>query len=136
MPDPTIGFSSKFGITNGAGGFTDVAHIISINGPSRSRTAVNATNMQSPNGYEEFIAGMRNGGTVNVTLGYYPATSDAIVTAFDAGKQDYQITAPNGIRLQFTAIMTSDSPEMPLDDRMTRSCDLQISGKPSILASL
>lgn len=132
----TIGYGSRFGITDGAGGYTNVAEVIGFNLPVRTRTAVDATHMQSPDGYMEFIAGMKNGGTFSINIAYTPAVSDVIVAAFEAGLQGYQFTHPNGVRLQINAIMTSDAPEAPLDDRMTRSCEFQVSGKPVILAAV
>ena len=70
---------------------------------------------------------------------YWEGTRDHDVSqniaALLAGKDNYQITAPNGIRWQMAAICTEYAPEAPLDDKMTASLTFKVSGKPTLAAA-
>jgi predicted secreted protein len=134
-----IGLGSKLGIesgTLGSGTYVDMAEVTSIKFPNLSRDTIDATHMASPDGFREFIAGLSDGGEFSVEVNYIAAVADPLMAALLAGADNYQITAPNGIRWQMRAICTEYAPEAPLDDKMTASLTFKVSGKPVILASL
>lgn len=131
-----IGYGSVFGIYDGVSAYTAVAEVTSITPPGRSRDAIDATHMSSPNRYREFIAGLLDAGEVSISINFVPAVSDVIITAMEAGVGTFQITHPNGVRLQFSAVVTNYEPDVPLDDKMAATITLKVSGKPTLLASL
>lgn len=128
-----IGYQTLFGIKNGGGTYDNVAEVIRVKPPSYSRDAVEATNMDSADSFREYVAGLMDGGEVQIELNYVPATSDVLVAAMVAGAGNFQITMPNGVKFQFRAIVTSYEPDTPLEDRMTASATFKISGKPTLV---
>lgn len=63
-----IGYGTTFKIGNGASPnvFTSVLEVKSVNGFGFTGNEVNATHMESPNGYEEFVGGLKTGDTLTV----------------------------------------------------------------------
>lgn len=125
-----IGYSTAFGIKNGGGTYDDVAEVTRVKPPSYARDAIDATHMESPDRFREYIAGMMDAGEVSIDINYVPSTSDVILAAMTAGAGDFQITMPNGVKFQFKAIVTGFEPEAPLDDKMSATATFKVSGKP------
>ena len=131
----TIGFGASFGIWDGAT-YVDVAEIVGINQGQRSRPPHDATHLQSPDGYREFIPGIVAGGEVSLTFNYLPANEVALLAAFEAGAGQFQITAPDGQMMRFWAVSTLFEPgALEIDEKRTGSASLTISGKPTIHAA-
>lgn len=129
-----IGYGAKFGIGDGADPevFSDVAEVTSINGFGFTRAEQDATHLQSPDGFEEYIAGMKSGRPVTITMNYVPTDNDVIVTAFEAKKGNYQITAPNGVMMRFAGFVTEyDTGEMNTE-KMTATATFRPTGKPTL----
>jgi hypothetical protein len=132
-----IGYGSKLGIEGVTPGvYVDMAEVTSLTFPALSRDTIDATHMASPDSFREFIAGLMDGGEFSAEVNFVPVVADVLVAALLAGADNYQITAPNGIRWQMRAICTEYAPEAPLDDKMMASVTFKVSGKPTILASL
>lgn len=126
-----IGHGSQFSIYNGAT-YDAVAEVTSISSASFSQDAIDATNMDSTDGYREFIGGLRDAGEVSITINYIPSASDVIIAAFASTTlKTYKITHPNSVTLTFTGIVTSYQPDVPLDDKMSATATFKISGKPT-----
>lgn len=126
-----IGHGSQFSIYNGST-YDAVAQVTSITPAGWTQDAIDATNMDSTDGYREFIAGLKDAGEVQISIDYVPSASDQILAAFaSATQKTYKITHPNNVTLTFTAIVTSYQPEVPLDDKMTATATFKISGKPT-----
>jgi hypothetical protein len=49
-------------------GAVAIAEITSISGPNLTRGTIDVTNLDSTNGYREFIAGFRDGGEVTLSM--------------------------------------------------------------------
>lgn len=128
-----IGYSTTFGIKNGGGTYDNVAEVTKVKPPNYSRDAVDATHMESPDRFREYIAGLMDAGEVSIELNYVPATSDVLVAAMVAGKGNFQITMPNSVRFQFEAIVTGWETDAPLDDKMVATATFKVSGKPVLV---
>lgn len=131
-----IGYGAAFAIYDGVSSYVAVAEVVNITPPGRTRDAVDATHMASPNKYREYIAGLLDAGEATIEINFVPAVSDVINTAMEAGVGTFQITHPNGIRLQFSAVVTNYEPDMPIDGKMVANVTFKVSGKPTLLASL
>jgi len=131
-----IGFDSSFGIEGGTPDQFDIlAEVVSIQPLGMTRDAVEATHLKSPEGWKEFIAGLKDGGEAVIGLNYKPAHNGALVTAFEAGKGRFQITFPNGMTMTFTGIVTAFEPGELNGDKMTASLKIKCSGKPVLAAA-
>lgn len=129
-----IGYGSSFGIHNGSA-YVDVAEVTNITWPGYARDAIDATHMASTDSFREYIAGLMDAGEATIEMNFVPSASDVIVAAMVAGVGMFQIEHPNGVKLQFSAVVTGYEPGMPLDDKMTASATFKVTGKPTLAAS-
>jgi len=113
--------------------------IVKMAGPIEKMDMKEATNMLSPAGYKEYLAGLRDGGTITFEANYIPkdVTHADIRADFDNGVlSQWAITlpasptAPSMGIWYFSAYAADLSPALPLDDRMSVTGTLKISGKP------
>lgn len=130
----SIGYGATFARDSGGGVFADIAEVVSITPPQMSRDTPDATHLASPDGYREFISGLRDGGEISLELNFVPAdaTQTLLRTDFDGDAPvDYQITFPDTSNVTATAFVTALSPSVPLDDKMALSVTLKVTGKPT-----
>ena len=110
----TITFSSGF-----------CAEIISGDGPDLSREPIDTTHMGTTSGRMTFIpSDLIDGGTLSVEMAYVPATAPPIASAAET----VTVTSPDSSTCAFSGFMTSFSPSIPIDDRMTASTEIKVSG--------
>jgi predicted secreted protein len=135
-----IGYSTLFKTGNGATPevFTTVAEVTNITPPAMSRDTVDATHEESPDGWREFIAGLKDGGEVSLDMNFVPDSADALafMAEWDAtgssALKNRQIVFPDGSIFAFAAILTGYEPDAPIDDKMAASVTLKVSGKPTL----
>lgn len=138
-----IGYGTLFKYGDGASPevFTTVAEVYEISGPSLSREIPDATHMESPDGYREFLGGLKDGGEVTIEANFLPAhasqnASTGVISFFDAGeRRNYQIVWPTSptTSWQFAAVVQSVEPAAPVDDKLNLSVTFKLSGKPAFL---
>jgi hypothetical protein len=76
---------------------TEIAEVISIDGPGLKRDKIDKTHLTSPSGYREFFMGLAEGGDVKIGVSFLPDTSghQLFLTDFNAKtKSTYSITWP------------------------------------------
>lgn len=132
-----IGYDSEFGIESiTPGTYTKVANCTAITPPGMTRDSVETTHLESPNAYREYIAGLKDGGEATITLNFTPSATDALVTAFEADSGGYQITFPNGVKLQFDGFFTAyNPPELTPGGNMTATATIKVTGKATLVAA-
>jgi len=134
-----IGHGSKFSRSdNGSPAvFTDFAEVVNITPANFARDVVDATHMQSPEKFREFIAGLRDPGECTVTMNFIPGGTgqDQVFSAFMAEVvSTYRITYPNNEVWEFDAWCVGFSPEDPLDGKMSATARFKLTGKPTFLS--
>ena len=70
-----IGHGTLLGFGDGASTgetFTNVVERTAIAGPSMSRDTPDASNMDTPNGWREFIGGLKDGGEMSLEANWLP----------------------------------------------------------------
>jgi hypothetical protein len=74
--------TAAYGMTIKKGAGTVIAEITSLDGPGVERDMIEVTNLSSPSGAKEFIAGMIDGGEVTLEVSYVPqnATQKQLLT--------------------------------------------------------
>lgn len=117
--------------------FTAIAQIADITGPGLSLDTIDVTTHDSPGAWREFIGGLKDGGEVSFDLVYDPdsATHDALKDDLDARvKRNFQVIFPDLTATQwdFTAVVTEFEPQMAVEDAMTASITLKLSGQPTL----
>lgn len=117
--------------------FTTIAQIFGgPDGPSLSQDELDVTDHGSPNGFREFIGGLKDAGEVSGELLFDPknATHDAIsglINELEEGLvKNYQILFPDASKCTFKALVTAFEPSAPLDGRITASFTMKVSGMP------
>lgn len=119
--------------TPGGGTYADLGvEITSLQPPGYTRDAIDASHSTSPDEFREFIAGMMDSGEVEIEGNFVADASDVIVAALLAGAASYEITFPNAVTWTFDAIFTNYQPSAPIDDKMTFSASMKVSGKPTL----
>lgn len=134
-----IGYGSllQYGDGGSPETFTTVAEISGdIEGPSVSRTLVDATHMESPDGYKEWLAGMKDGGTVEFECTLLPsnASQTSLLTLFENGTaRNWRIQLPQftpSATLTFTAVVQDTNFSFPREDKQMFTVALKVTGKP------
>jgi len=112
--------------------WADLAEINSITGPGMTRATINVTSLDSTGGYEEFIAGFRNAGTVKLGMNFTAVGYLLMKADFESDVlRNYEIVLPDPDRtsLEFEGLVT----ELPLaitpTDKITADVTIQISGQ-------
>jgi hypothetical protein len=92
--------------------------------------------MASPDRRREFIPGMTDSGNAAMTMNYVPASAtDAALETWRASGEVRVVTAdyPNGATVTFNAFILSYSPDdIPVDGKMTATCELKVTGAVTI----
>ena len=134
-----IGKNSKFswrvdGVTTA---YALVGEITNITPPPRSRDTQEATHMDSPDHAEEHIHGLIRTGDASFTLNLEPDEEHVVEDMFAAPKGDYQITFPNGVRMQFFGIASGLTyGEITPEGKLTVSFTARVSRSvPALLAA-
>jgi hypothetical protein len=113
-----------YGITiSFASGF--LAEIIGVTLPEMSRDEIDTSHTTTPNGARTFIMqDLVNFGELSVELNLNPSTVPPIHGNFE----QCVITFPNGATWTFQGALKSYSAEAPIDDRMTATAVIKVSG--------
>lgn len=133
-----IGHKTTFGMKIGenAEAFKKVADVTNLTPPGMTRDTVDATHLESPDGYKEFIAGLKEAGEATLTINYDPTESDDLVAAFEEGSGQFQITFPNKVTLTFFGIVTGvEWNDVVADDKMSATFTVKCSGRPVLGAA-
>lgn len=122
-----------------SGTFVAVAEVKSVGGPSLSRDAVEATTLESPDDYAEFIAGVKNGGEVSLVLNFRPehasqGSSAGLYKDFEDGTtRKWRLEWPqfsNTPSLTFPGFLTGWEPTSAAKDLLTVAAKVKVTGKP------
>lgn len=113
--------------------YTAVANVTSVGGPSLEAEQIDVTSHDSASGFEEFVAGIKRGGEVEIEGNFDPgnATHESLLDDFDSGDvEEYQLIFPTSptVTWTFDAVVTAFAPEAPYDDKLAFSATLKLTG--------
>jgi len=134
-----IGFGTTLVDKGAAGSSTNtIDKITDVSIGGISLATVDATHMGSTNRFQEFIAGLRDGGEVTFTVQSDPVNSgsadgwhylkDALE---DNDPHVFHLTFPNGTRFTYTAFTTNLAVPTPLADKVVTNVTHKITGQPT-----
>lgn len=109
-----------------------IAHINTISGPTMSRELVDVTTLDSPGGYREYIASLRDGGDVSLSMNFDKNTYAQMKADFESDDvQKYQIVLPNDTNstFEFEGFVTDFPLNIPLDDKITADVTIKVTGE-------
>ena len=133
-----IGYGTLFQFRTATGPdvFTTVGKQRSVTPYGISIDSIDASHMQSPDQFREFIPGLGDGGEVALEILYEPGgEGEAMLLAAVQTMKVCRTVFPNGATVEYSAFITEMSPETPLDDLRVMSVTLKVSGKPVITAA-
>ncbi len=107
MTAATLGVGTVLALGDGASpeAFTAAAEILSLGGPDQSAEEVEVTSLQSTGGFKEFIAGLKDGGSVTFGVNWVKTASSQHVTLRDrlgGAANNYRITFSDSPATVFT----------------------------------
>jgi len=124
-----VGTSFKRGDGSSSESFTAIAEVINITGPQLTRDFIDVTNLDSTDGYREFIAGFRDSGEVTITANW---TRDGYVDMkadYDSDDSvNYQIVIGDtgNTTLEFAAYVTGMPINIPTGSQITMDVTFKI----------
>lgn len=133
MTDAKIGYGTRYEVkaTAAATGFTEIAEVISVTPGAAAADRIEATHMLSPNRRREYIAGLIDTDEAEFQINWIPGNSTDLVLRglLDSGEAtQHRITFPNDVTLTFTGSITGFEKDIPVDDRMTATITVAVSG--------
>lgn len=117
---------------------TLVAGLTSIGGLELSADTIDVTTLDSEDGYREFIGGFKDGGEVAVEGFFDPTTGKGqkeLYDLFESGEVEaFVITFPVtlGASWEFDGIVTAFGTGADLEDPLSFSGSIKVSGKPTL----
>lgn len=128
--------------------FVAIMGVKSITGPNIQRTTHDTTDMQSPQGWREFIGGLKDGGEVSFEANLLPRNETqnqaegGFMAEFDKSSCDsrgnWRISLPEcegepeGY-FAFAGVVSGQSSQLPMDDLMTFNGTIKVSGRPELV---
>lgn len=122
--------------------FTDIAEVIDVSPPSMTKDQVEATHTDSPDGFREYIPGLKDGGEFSLTMNFLPNnatqnnTSGGLLNDFinETSSRNWRIQFPGSpfTYWTFKATVIGYEPATPIDDRMTAVVTFKVAGAPTI----
>lgn len=112
-----------------------LAEINSITGPGMSRETIDVTSLDSVGGYREFIASIRNAGTVSFSMNFTRATYELMKDDFESDvRQNYRIVLPDTEQtyLEFEGLVMELPLSITIDDKITCDISIQVSSQPTL----
>lgn len=120
--------------------FTTVAEVTNISGPGLSMDTIETTHMESPGAFREFIASLKDPGSVSIDLNFLPSnlnqqgfTSDFL----NRTRRNFRIDWPDGLaRWAFGGYVVSFEPSAAIDDKLSASAEIKVTGEPTFTTQL
>lgn len=119
-----------------------IAERINLSGPSMSRDTPDVTHMDSPGGWREFIPGLKDGGEIQIEGNLVPEdpsqnADTGLLNEFESDVRGhwrlvFPLSGSPPVVWEFDAIMSGFETDIPVDDKMTFTATLKISGKPTL----
>jgi len=132
MSDGTLGKNTTLtGSVSGA-----IGNVTSITMPTQARDPVEITTMGSTSNFREFIPGLLNAGELTFELNYDgSAGGDANVlnTALTEDAETWTVVFPDTSSFACSGFITSIGGASPMDDKITQSVTIKLTGVPTYL---
>lgn len=110
-------------------GATPIAEVNSIGGPDQTREQIDTTSLDTVGGYRTYMGSFKDGGEISLELNFSAANWSGFQGDMDASAPvTYSIEFPDGTIFTFDAVCISMGVAVPLDDKITQSVTLKLSG--------
>ena len=109
-----------------------LAEILSYDGPNKKRDTIDVTNMDSADGYKEFIGGFRDSGELKCPMNFTRDTYDLMNDDFESEtKQTYELAIPDAdnTTLSFLGLVIDLGFKADTSKQVTADVTIKVSGK-------
>lgn len=137
MTQSTLGYGSKLAADTvpATSVYTDIAEVVSIDGPSDDTALVDVTNMDSPGRSREFISGLIDRGEVAFEANFLPNAPSQKLLRTDQTNgttRNYRLTFSDtaGTTCKFDAVVRQLRRTVHVDAPMKLNVTLKITGAP------
>ena len=122
---------------------TTIGNIISITGPDQMRDSVDTSTMNSTEKWKEFLPGMLDAGEITFDVNYESEThASELQTLLTGDPVTFKIEFPDETNTSQTTkssfecegFFTALGFAIPLDDKITQSVTIKLTGKPTYTA--
>jgi predicted secreted protein len=118
-------------------GAQKIAEIDSCGTPQWTADDIEVTHTESPDGYKEYVQGLKDGGEVSLGVNWLPGETSqkALYTAFEAGTvEEYSIPLNDTPKttITFDAYVKGISPAIDRSGKVTATITFRVTGKPTI----
>ena len=120
-------------------GWESIAEISAIDGPSKTRETIEVTALDTVGGYREYIASLREGGTISLTMNYVRSTYDTMNDDFeDDTVQNYLVAIPDtdNTMLEFEGLVTELPFSASVGDKITANTTIKVTGKVYVFSGV
>lgn len=134
MSDALIGYQTKYEIWDASAApaaFVEIAEVFNVTPGEASADRIDVTNHQSPGRRREYISGLIDSGEASFELNWVPGSdSDVLLRELFASGDvvQHRITFPNNVTVTYDASIIGYSKAVPVDDRMTATITVAVSG--------
>jgi len=114
-----------------SGNWINIAEIRNIQGPGLSRDMIEVTNLDSVDGWKEFIASFKDGGNVTLTMNFTRAGLDIMSDDFaDPNAQNYEILLPDTAKtsLEFKGLVQEYPFDISPDSQIILNVVIRVTG--------
>lgn len=126
---------SGFGTTLSGASVGTIANITNVEIPGMEVNNIDISTMGSPDGWKEFVAGMKDAGEITLGLLYEASQHDTIQSALGGAPEDWTITLPDTSTFVCPGYISRLGITIPMDDGITQDATIKLTGKPSFTAA-
>jgi hypothetical protein len=120
-------------------GTTTIGGLLDVEGPSLERKVIDTTNHGSPNGWMQYLPGLKDGGEVTFSVLFDPDdtshTSAGLVnnlaTATAVVSWSLTFSDPTPAVWSFSGFVSKFTPKAPVDGALTADVTIKVSGQPT-----
>ena len=121
------------GGTNGTEVYTTVAEVTNISGPEFKLELIDATHMESPQAFREYIPSLLDSGEITFDLNFLPADTNQQGLSDDLKARtlrNFKViwTDTGATEYGFAGYVTSFAASAKIDDKLTASCTVKVTG--------
>jgi len=134
MTNAAIGYGTLYEIwdtTAEPPAFVPIAEVFNVTPGEATADRIDATHYQSPDRRREYISGLIDSGEASIELNWEPGSDTDVLLRdlFTSGATvEHRITFPNDVTLTYDASLIGYSKAIPVDDRMTATITIAVSG--------
>lgn len=108
-----------------------IGQILSVGLPDQQVDDIDVTTMASTNKWREFMAGLKDAGVLTLQLLYEKSNYNTVQGALGAAAEAWTITFPDSSTFACSGYINANGGDDPLEDKITQSVTLKLSGEPT-----